>query len=220
MPLRASASSCYRGKSGGGPRSVVAEANMEIPTWKQGEETKKNTVDVTERVPPNSLAGGLPSPATERWRDADVCSWCADGGDAVPPQSVPESSPSPATKNRLFAQGINRRGNPLWLPRLSTGPAERVIVHNDPNIAPRPFAAPSGRHGGLPLRVSMGSYSPGASIVGATPRGCPRRPHGWWFAFGRAAISFGFRADQGVVCVPGQAQGPAPTVVGFLFAKR
>jgi len=49
--------------------------------------------------------------------------------------------------------------------------------------------------------------------VGATPCGCPRRPHGWWFAFGQVPRLFGFRTDPRGICAAGQAQGPAPTVL-------
>ena len=63
-----------------------------------------------------------------------------------------------------FNGRINCRGNPLWLPRLSVALAVCVCSGAPIALIPRRHAALFpfwGRHRGLPLQVSMGSYSPG-----------------------------------------------------------
>ncbi len=162
MPLRASASSCYRCSEG--PRFVVAEANIDVPTRKQREETREKHGGRHRARPARMTdAGTAPLPISRpegrrlRRPNDGATQTCIHGARTA---RTP-SRPNPCRNHRRprrpdrhrFVHRVNRRGNPLWLPRLSTGPAGRVIVLNDPNIALRPFAAPSGGHRGLPLRL-------------------------------------------------------------------
>jgi len=120
----------------------------------------------------------------------------------------------------------SRRGNPLWLPCVSTAPAGMIAVLGDTiwrfrnvgssSTMPQTSAntdADSRRPGAGTGACPYGCWFSIREAVGATPCGCPRRPHGWWFAFGQVPRLFGFRTDPRGICAAGQAQGPAPTVL-------
>jgi|GEM_PF-5164412 len=191
MPLRASASSCYRCSEG--PRFVVAEANIDVPTRKQREETREKHGGRHRARPAQFLSGRAAVPGdrtmarrrrvfTVRGRRGRRPSPIRAGIIAVPGDRI-------ATVSSIASiVGATPCGCPVY-PQGQPGGSSSSMTQTSPYAHSR---RPRAGTGACPY----GCWFSIREAVGATPCGCPVSAHGERFPFGRASGRFDFAQSR------------------------